>query len=553
MKPNIFMSYSRREVGFVDDLTHRLEKAGFNIWLDYRRLIPGTPWAGQIDKGLKEAEVVLLVVSKDSIASQYVELEWRHVLNEKNKRILLAIFEAVKLPPELKNYEWVDFRGSYGAGIKELIAQLKSPIQEAHPVPETGFKAPFIVWLTIVLSALAGLYSLYAFWTVLLPLILVPLAWRVYKRSYNFSHVQTALWMLPILNVLGLVLLYEVGLLGLDPYPLIGFYVDHPFMWTVLELSKWLPHAMILLFFLFRMPGMQRWGKPEANMLKFANPYRPNNPNPKPIKFFIDHTGQDSVMARDISKRLSKYGHSPAADLSSAEVVFVLISRFKTDTAADPEQQVVFPVLVQTAQPSEKLSHVQWIDFRKGLHNLNAMAQLLPEPANMLAALGVRPTSGAQTVLPNIIASLVNFLTFMMVFDLACFIAYILELSFNGLADMIQYDAAAVYGNLALSALTVILACALDFFMIKALTERRGWLASMFPFLLAVCGLFALIERQLEQTYSLAAVFADYGIGALAGFANLPVVFFLIGGFFLAIAACFRFGDIRRWFPAKAK
>ena len=51
MKPNIFMSYSRRETGFVDDLTYRLEKAGFNVWLDFRRLIPGTPWAGQIDQG----------------------------------------------------------------------------------------------------------------------------------------------------------------------------------------------------------------------------------------------------------------------------------------------------------------------------------------------------------------------------------------------------------------------------------------------------------------------------------------------------------------------
>ncbi|MBK8619522.1 MAG: toll/interleukin-1 receptor domain-containing protein, partial [Anaerolineales bacterium] len=154
-------------------------KAGFNVWLDYRRLIPGTPWAGQIDKGLREAEVVYWLSLEDSIASQFVELEWRHVLNNKNKRIILVIFEALKLPPELKNYEWVDFRGSYEAGIKELIGQLNSPIQEAHPVPESGFKAPFIVWLTATLSCVVGFYSLFAIWTILLPVILIPLAWRV--------------------------------------------------------------------------------------------------------------------------------------------------------------------------------------------------------------------------------------------------------------------------------------------------------------------------------------------------------------------------------------
>ena len=82
MKPNVFMSYSRREVGFVDQLTNRLEAEGFHVWLDYRSLIPGSPWKDQIEQGLDESEVILLVVSKESIASKYVELEWRRVIQE---------------------------------------------------------------------------------------------------------------------------------------------------------------------------------------------------------------------------------------------------------------------------------------------------------------------------------------------------------------------------------------------------------------------------------------------------------------------------------------
>ena len=39
------MSYSRREVPFVDHLVDDLKKLDFTIWLDYRSLIPGTPWA----------------------------------------------------------------------------------------------------------------------------------------------------------------------------------------------------------------------------------------------------------------------------------------------------------------------------------------------------------------------------------------------------------------------------------------------------------------------------------------------------------------------------
>ncbi len=61
---NIFMSYSRRELGFVDDLVKKLEGENYNVWLDYRALIPGSPWNVQIDKGLKESDTVLLVVSQ---------------------------------------------------------------------------------------------------------------------------------------------------------------------------------------------------------------------------------------------------------------------------------------------------------------------------------------------------------------------------------------------------------------------------------------------------------------------------------------------------------
>src|SRR5690606_4922497 len=168
MTGKIFMSYSRRELGFVDDLVSQLEQKGYDVWLDYRILIPGSPWKEQIDKGLDESDTVLLVISKASISSQYVELEWRHFLDMK-KRMILLIFEAVDLPEELEKFEWVDFRGSYQAGLDELFSQLEKPIQEEHPVPETGFKAPLVIWATIALSIVVAFISLGTFWTIFIP------------------------------------------------------------------------------------------------------------------------------------------------------------------------------------------------------------------------------------------------------------------------------------------------------------------------------------------------------------------------------------------------
>ena len=140
-----------------------------------------------------------------------MELEWRHVLEYEHKRIILAIFEAVKLPPELKKYEWVDFRGSYEAGLKELISQLNSPIQESQPAPETGFKAPLIVWVTAIFAFFLALSSLYSFWTILIPLILIPLPWQVLKRNYNFSRIQSILLFQPVSLFLVVLLMFETG------------------------------------------------------------------------------------------------------------------------------------------------------------------------------------------------------------------------------------------------------------------------------------------------------------------------------------------------------
>jgi hypothetical protein len=502
-------------VGFVDDLTHRLEKAGFNVWLDYRRLIPGTPWAGQIDKGLKEAEVVLLVVSKSSIASQYVELEWRHVLNETNKRIVLAIFEAVDLPPELEKYEWVDFRGHYEEGLKELIRQLQTPEKEEHPAPETGFKIPSGVWQTFFVSIGTALISLFAWWSLFLPIILVPLPYRILKRNFNYALVRYALWMMPIMLLFTFV---NVGDNNQD-------------LSVILSILTFLiaPAACGFLLLILSSPGNQRWGKPEATKPQFANLYRPNIPNPSPISFFIDHAPQDRHMANELRKKLAQYGHPQAADIKSAQSVFVLISTYKNDSEADPENQVVFPVLIQTAMPAERLSKVQWIDLRKGIGNLDAIAQLLPDPSKLLTALGVRPT-GNQLVLPSAINTAVYFLISFAVITVGSFVY---DVFYNRSFAQDQFN----------GFLNILLMCGLIYLMVRGLITRRGWLASIPGFVIGY-----LIFGYLSFIGSLFSIGDSESASMLTS--TTSIILYWSGAFLLTLVTMVRFGEILRWYPA---
>lgn len=520
---NIFMSYSRRELGFVDDLVKKLEGENYNVWLDYRALIPGSPWNVQIEKGLKDADTVLLVVSKAAVASEYVALEWRHFL-ETSKRVILLIFEAVDLPAELEKFEWVDFRGSYQAGLKELFSQLKKPIQEEHPVPETGFKAPRVVWAAVAVSAVVSLLSLFEYWTLFIPWFLVPLPYRIYKRNFNFTHVQTALLALPVASLLSLVV-YE------DPS---------------LDAVVWLGLIFgLILLFILRSSAMQRWGKPEAIIPKYINPQDTKISSPEPISFYVDYAVQDRVIAEDLIETLKKYGHPQADSIQDAKAVFALISRFKSDTDAVPEKQMLFPILIQTNNNiSKKLSRIQWIDFRPGVRGLDTIAQLLSNPKELLKALGMRPVS-SQTVYSPLITTIYYFILLLAVVNIGSSLNYLLTPPI----DLIPSD----YVELTIN---MLLFGGLAYLMVNGLTSRKGLFSNVWQILLGVVGMWLLTFWQKDLDARIIQEIADAGIDVETiayNFVNVAEFIYLIGIAVMGFVFFRNKRDAKRWFPARQK
>lgn len=521
MTQNIFMSYSRRELGFVDDLVRKLEGEHYNVWLDYRALIPGSPWNVQIEKGLKEADTVLLVVSKAALASEYVALEWRHFL-EMKKRVILLIFEAVDLPKELEQYEWVDFRGSYQAGLDELFSQLKQPIQEEHPVPETGFKAPWIVWTAIAVSAVVALLSLLEYWTLFIPWILVPLPYKIYKRNFNFTHVQTALLALPIASLLSEIV-YEDELL-------------RDVVWAGLVLG-------LLLLFILRSAAMQRWGRPEAIIPKYINPQDAGISNPTPIPFYVDYAIQDHHIADELIATLKKYGHPQATTIQEAQAVFALISRFKADTEAVPEKQMLFPILIQTNQNiSKNLSKIQWIDFRPGVRGLDTIAQLLPNPKELLKALGMRPVS-SQTVYSPLITTLYYFIIFLTVVNIGSSLNYLITPPIN----LLPNEVIELVVNMVLFA-------GLAYIMVGGLSSRKGLFSSLWQIVFGVIGMGLLTLWQKDLDSRLMGEIANSGIDVETiaySFVNIAEYIYLIGIAVTGFMFLRNGRDAKRWFPAK--
>jgi internalin A len=120
----LFYSYSRRAEGLRNELeTHLklLERRGLlGAWHD-RRIASGEEWGGQISDNLERADIVLLLISADFMASDYCyEVEARRALERH------AAGEAVVIPIILRPVHWE----------KAPFAHLQALPRDARPVTE---------------------------------------------------------------------------------------------------------------------------------------------------------------------------------------------------------------------------------------------------------------------------------------------------------------------------------------------------------------------------------------------------------------------------------
>ncbi|MET3422681.1 tetratricopeptide (TPR) repeat protein [Actinoplanes tereljensis] len=72
MAGHVFISYSRRDTGYVDQLAERLERDGIPLWLDRQRLEAGDQWERQIRDRVDDCAVLIVVMSPAAEASPHV-------------------------------------------------------------------------------------------------------------------------------------------------------------------------------------------------------------------------------------------------------------------------------------------------------------------------------------------------------------------------------------------------------------------------------------------------------------------------------------------------
>ena len=78
MAHHVFISYSSKNKQLADALCHTLEQHRISCWIAPRDVLPGEPYAREIIRGIRDCEIIVLIYTNDSNASE-------HVLNEIDK------------------------------------------------------------------------------------------------------------------------------------------------------------------------------------------------------------------------------------------------------------------------------------------------------------------------------------------------------------------------------------------------------------------------------------------------------------------------------------
>lgn len=131
----IFISYSSKDDAFARHLASRLAEASAEVWIDTEDIPVGAKWSKAIQVGLDDSEVMLVIISPDSMESGNVEDEWQYYLDH-NKPVVPVLYRPAKVHFQLNRIQYVDFYNlSFEDAFRKLHTELALKGIRLAPLP----------------------------------------------------------------------------------------------------------------------------------------------------------------------------------------------------------------------------------------------------------------------------------------------------------------------------------------------------------------------------------------------------------------------------------
>ncbi len=135
--PQVFISHSSQDKLRVRKLAEDLMREGISVWIDDAEIMIGDSILEKVNQALLYSDVVLAILSKSSIKSNWVKKEIETVFanNLEGARsliipVLLDKLKPEEIPSSIRNVKWVDLTTDYAKGLNELTRALLRPTKK---------------------------------------------------------------------------------------------------------------------------------------------------------------------------------------------------------------------------------------------------------------------------------------------------------------------------------------------------------------------------------------------------------------------------------------
>ena len=131
----VFISYSRNDVAFAEQLASALNLYGFECLIDHHSISGGEEWKQRLGNLISEADTIIFVLSPDSAGSEICAWEVEEALRL-NKRIIpinCRPLEDTRPPSRLRDLNYILFHldpktpgSGFGTGLASLVTALNT-------------------------------------------------------------------------------------------------------------------------------------------------------------------------------------------------------------------------------------------------------------------------------------------------------------------------------------------------------------------------------------------------------------------------------------------
>ena len=136
--PSVFVSYSTKNSSFARQLATSLSSLGIDVWMDVDDIPPGMRWSTAIQRGLDVSDLMIVVITPQSMVSRHVEDEWQYALDH-GIPVIPVLWQPADVHFQLNRLQYIDF---HEHDFDDALPHLQNAIDIKIAAPDSPFRVP---------------------------------------------------------------------------------------------------------------------------------------------------------------------------------------------------------------------------------------------------------------------------------------------------------------------------------------------------------------------------------------------------------------------------